>query len=133
MRAGRDAQAGEMSDNEVDFSLLVGREVPTRYFAKGETIFREGEQGDEFFVVVRGQVEIKSGNKLDATIAYPPGEKFIDGKDIYYIYQNEVEIRATVKRSAGDTSPLEVKVNFMTCNDKTGICLPPESVVLQVK
>jgi CRP/FNR family transcriptional regulator, cyclic AMP receptor protein len=68
VRPGRDAQAGEMSDNEVDFSLLLGREVPTRYFAKGETIFREGEQGDEFFVVVRGQVEIKSGNRWFETV-----------------------------------------------------------------
>jgi CRP/FNR family cyclic AMP-dependent transcriptional regulator len=68
VRAGRDAQAGEMSDNEVDFSLLVGREVQTRYFAKGATIFREGEQGDEFFVVVRGQVEIKSGNRWFETV-----------------------------------------------------------------
>jgi hypothetical protein len=42
-----------MSDNEVDFSLFVRREFPTRFFAKGTTIFREGEQGDEFFVVVR--------------------------------------------------------------------------------
>ena len=68
MRPRREAQAGEMSDNEVDFSLLVGREVPTRYFAKGATIFREGEQGDEFFVVVRGQVEIKSGNRWFETV-----------------------------------------------------------------
>ena len=57
-----------MSDNEVDFSLLVGRKVPTRYFARGKTIFREGEQGDEFFVVVRGQVEIKSGNRWLETV-----------------------------------------------------------------
>ena len=57
-----------MSDNEVDFSLLVRRELPTRFFAKGNTIFREGEQGDEFFVVVRGQVEIKSGNRWFETV-----------------------------------------------------------------
>ena len=50
-------------DNEVDFSLLVGPGFPTRFFAKGDTIFREGERGDEFFVVVRGQVEIRSGNR----------------------------------------------------------------------
>jgi hypothetical protein len=40
-----------MSDNQVEFSLLVRPEFPTRYFAKGDTIFREGERGDEFFVV----------------------------------------------------------------------------------
>jgi CRP/FNR family transcriptional regulator, cyclic AMP receptor protein len=55
-------------NNEVDFSLLLGRAVPTRYFAKGETVFREGEQGDEFFVVVRGQVEIRSGNRRFETV-----------------------------------------------------------------
>jgi CRP-like cAMP-binding protein len=57
-----------MSDNEVDFSLLLRPEVPTRYFAKGDTIFREGERGDEFFVVVRGQVEIRSGNRCFETL-----------------------------------------------------------------
>jgi CRP/FNR family cyclic AMP-dependent transcriptional regulator len=57
-----------MSDNKVDFSLLLARAVPTRYFAKGETVFEEGEQGDEFFVVVRGQVEIRSGNRKFETV-----------------------------------------------------------------
>ena len=57
-----------MSDDEVDFSLLVGREVQNSLFREGETISREGEQGDEFFVVVRGQVEIKSGNRRLETV-----------------------------------------------------------------
>jgi CRP/FNR family cyclic AMP-dependent transcriptional regulator len=57
-----------MSDNQVEFSLLVRPEFPTRYFAKGDTIFREGERGDEFFVVVRGQVEIRSGNRCLETL-----------------------------------------------------------------
>ena len=57
-----------MSDNEVDFSLLLRPEVPTRFFAKGETIFRENERGDEFFVVVRGKVEIRSGNRSFETV-----------------------------------------------------------------
>ena len=63
-----------MSDNEADFSLFVRREFPTRFFAKGETIFREGEQAEEFFVVVRGEVEILSaaiaGSKLSARTAF---------------------------------------------------------------
>jgi CRP/FNR family transcriptional regulator, cyclic AMP receptor protein len=57
-----------MSDNVVDFSRLVGPEVPTRFFAKGDTIFREGEQGDEFFIVVRGNVEIRSGGRRFETL-----------------------------------------------------------------
>jgi len=52
-----------MLEDEVDFSLLLGPEVPTRRFAQGDTIFKEGEHGDEFFVVVRGEVEIRSGNR----------------------------------------------------------------------
>ena len=42
--------------------------VPTRFFAKGETIFREGEPGDEFFIVVRGKVEIRCGNRRIETL-----------------------------------------------------------------
>ncbi len=57
-----------MSESEVDFSLLVGPEVPTRNFTKGDAIFREGDRGDEFFVVVRGMVEIRSGNRLLETL-----------------------------------------------------------------
>ena len=57
-----------MSDNLVDFSLFVRREFPTRFFARGDAIFREGEQADEFFVVVRGKVEIRSGNRSFETV-----------------------------------------------------------------
>ena len=52
-----------MTDNEVDFSLLLRPEVPTRNFASGDTIFKEGDHADEFFVVVRGKVEIRNGNR----------------------------------------------------------------------
>jgi CRP/FNR family transcriptional regulator, cyclic AMP receptor protein len=61
-------KGGEMSDNEVDFSLLVGPEFPTRFFAKGDTIFREGERGEEFFVVMRGRVEFRSGSRSFETL-----------------------------------------------------------------
>ena len=57
-----------MSDQEVDFSLFVRREFRTRFYAKGDTIFKEGEQADEFFVVVRGKVEIRSGNRSFETV-----------------------------------------------------------------
>ena len=57
-----------MSGDEVDFSLLLRPEVPTRNFATGDTIFSEGEKGDEFFVVVRGKVEIRSGDRSLETL-----------------------------------------------------------------
>jgi CRP/FNR family transcriptional regulator, cyclic AMP receptor protein len=52
-----------MSDIEVDFSLLLRPEVPTRNFASGDTIFSEGDHADEFFVVVRGKVEIRNRSR----------------------------------------------------------------------
>ena len=54
--------------NEADFSLFVRREFSTRSFAKGDTIFREGERADEFFVVLRGEVEIRNGKRRLETV-----------------------------------------------------------------
>jgi len=52
-----------MPEAKSSFHHLLGPGVPTRNFAKGKTIFKEGDHGDEFFVVVRGQVEIRSGDR----------------------------------------------------------------------
>jgi CRP-like cAMP-binding protein len=59
---------GEMAQGEGGFRLLLGPGVPTRNFAKGKTIFKEGDHGDEFFVVVRGKVEISSGDRHFETL-----------------------------------------------------------------
>ena len=55
-------------NNPDDFSLLLGPDVPSRHYAAGEIIFREGDRGDEFFVIRRGEVEIRSGNRLLETL-----------------------------------------------------------------
>jgi len=65
-----------MSGSEGGFRLLLGPEVPTRDFAKGATLFKEGDHGKEFFVVVRGHVEVRSGNRLLETL----GEDSIFGE-----------------------------------------------------
>ena len=57
-----------MTGNPDDFSLLLGPDVPSRYFNPGEVIFREGDPGDELFVIRRGEVEIRSGNRLLETL-----------------------------------------------------------------
>ena len=48
--------------------FLCGGSSRLAVFAKGNTIFREGEQADEFFVVVHGEVEIRSGNRWFETV-----------------------------------------------------------------
>ena len=57
-----------MADNASDFSLLLRPEVPTRSFVRGDTIFEEGDHGEEFFVVVSGKVEIRSGGRRLETL-----------------------------------------------------------------
>jgi CRP/FNR family cyclic AMP-dependent transcriptional regulator len=52
-----------MPEAKSSFRQLLGPGFPTRNFAKGKTIFQEGDRGDEFFIVVRGQVEIVSGDR----------------------------------------------------------------------
>ena len=57
-----------MPDTKSSFHRLLGPGFPTRNFAKGKTIFQEGDRGDEFFIVVRGQVEIRSGERHFETL-----------------------------------------------------------------
>src|ERR1700760_1155104 len=57
-----------MADGDGGFHHLLGPGVPKRNFAKGKTIFKEGDLGDEFFVVVRGKVEIRSGDRHFETL-----------------------------------------------------------------
>jgi len=57
-----------MSEKDVDFSILVGSEVPTRSFKAGETIFREGDPANELYVIQKGQVGVQTGNRLLDTL-----------------------------------------------------------------
>ena len=67
---------GDMTDDADSFSLLLGTDVPTRDYNAGDTIFREGDPGTEFYVVQRGRVRILSGNRLLETL----GENEIFGE-----------------------------------------------------
>jgi CRP/FNR family cyclic AMP-dependent transcriptional regulator len=58
----------DMLNDADDFSLLLGPEVPTRAYKAGETIFREGDRGGEFYVIKRGKVRIVSGNRVLETL-----------------------------------------------------------------
>jgi CRP/FNR family transcriptional regulator, cyclic AMP receptor protein len=59
---------GRMPEAKSSFHRLLGPGFPTRNVAKGKTIFQEGDHGDEFFVVVRGRVEIRSGDRHFETL-----------------------------------------------------------------
>jgi DsbC/DsbD-like thiol-disulfide interchange protein len=48
----------------------------------------------------------------------------------YKIYQDKAVIKATVQRARGDTSPLQVTVDFMSCDGSR--CLLPAKVKISV-
>jgi DsbC/DsbD-like thiol-disulfide interchange protein len=74
-----------------------------------------------------GQVVVKVVGNDAAMIEYPKG-KLINDKYLgkYKIYDDKIEIRATIDRKAGDTAPIELTVALQSCSDKAPmICLPP--------
>jgi CRP/FNR family transcriptional regulator, cyclic AMP receptor protein len=66
----------DMTNGADSFELLLGPDVPTRDYRAGETIFREGDRGTEFYVIQCGRVRILSGNRLLETL----GENEIFGE-----------------------------------------------------
>jgi CRP/FNR family transcriptional regulator, cyclic AMP receptor protein len=72
-----------MSNDDNDFSLLTGPQVPTRAFKAGDIIFKEGDPATELYVIQKGRVGIQANNRildtLDANTIF--GEMaLIDGK-----------------------------------------------------
>ena len=57
-----------MSDDVVGFGFLAESDIPVWYLKAGETVFKEGEPAKELYVIKSGQVEIKLGNRLLATL-----------------------------------------------------------------
>jgi CRP/FNR family transcriptional regulator, cyclic AMP receptor protein len=49
--------------HDTSFALLTGNDVQTRFVKAGGTIFREGEQAQELFVIKSGDVRIQLGNR----------------------------------------------------------------------
>jgi CRP/FNR family transcriptional regulator, cyclic AMP receptor protein len=49
--------------HDAGFGVLTGNNIETRLFKAGTTIFREGEQAHELFVIKSGDVRIQIGNR----------------------------------------------------------------------
>ncbi|HXX09538.1 MAG TPA: Crp/Fnr family transcriptional regulator [Pseudolabrys sp.] len=86
-----------MSENDVDFSILIGKEVPTRSFKAGETIFRQGDPADELYVIQEGRVGVQTGNHLLDTL---------DSKTIF----GELALVDSAPRSAAAVAITDVKL-----------------------
>jgi CRP/FNR family cyclic AMP-dependent transcriptional regulator len=57
-----------MSNDTIDFSLLVGPQIPSRTFKAGDTIFKQGEPATELYVIKNGRVGIQLGNRILDTL-----------------------------------------------------------------
>jgi len=84
--------------------------------------------GNEDFESNRVVVKVAG---VDANIDYPAGKVLKDAKlGSFNIYENKVEIRATVDRVPTEANPLQLTVRLSSCDDKE--CLPPSTVKLSV-
>jgi CRP-like cAMP-binding protein len=59
-----------MLDDAIDFNLLIGAGGAIRSFKQGATIFKEGDQASELYVVQNGSVRIQLGNRLLSTLYF---------------------------------------------------------------
>jgi DsbC/DsbD-like thiol-disulfide interchange protein len=74
-----------------------------------------------------------NGKPLVAKIDYPTGKVTKDSVvGDYNVYEDKVNIYATIQRPQGDNTPLEVDVKIIACHEK-GLCLLPATVKVKVQ
>jgi DsbC/DsbD-like thiol-disulfide interchange protein len=132
--------AGKKSDSEVKTTAKAGKigedgtqvVTVTLTINKGWHIYanpvdNKDQEDAQTVVTISGKTKPE-----DVKVEYPAG-KLIKDKLVgdYRIYEDKVEIKATVKRAKGDTGPLEATVKFQACNDKT--CLQGAKVTVPVE
>ncbi|MFL5327700.1 MAG: protein-disulfide reductase DsbD N-terminal domain-containing protein [Gemmataceae bacterium] len=89
--------------------------------------------GSDDLSSVQTVVNLTSTGKLeDVSIDYPHGKLIKDPiVGNYAVYENEVTIKATVKRPAGSKEDLEVTAKIQACSDKS--CLPTSTLKSKVE
>ena len=60
---------GNFVMDDIDFGLLAGDGIATRAVKEGTLIFQEGDKADGLFVIKRGQVRIRLGNRTLAELS----------------------------------------------------------------
>ena len=82
---------------------------------------------NEDLTSVQTVVSLSAKQKLEnVKIEYPDGKLHAEKEEKYKIYEGKITIKATVKRAAGDDSPVEASIKVQACSDKT--CLFPATI-----
>ena len=63
-----------MADTTFDFGTIAGETGPLRELKAGDVIFKQGDAGQELFIIKSGKVEIRIGNRVLDTLS--PGNIF---------------------------------------------------------
>ena len=63
-----------MADTTFDFGIIAGGTGPLRELKAGDVIFKQGDAGQELFIIKSGKVEIRIGNRVLDTLS--PGNIF---------------------------------------------------------
>jgi DsbC/DsbD-like thiol-disulfide interchange protein len=84
--------------------------------------------GNEDLAEARTVVSFSAKDKIEnAKVEYPAGKIIVDAAvGNYKVYEGKITIKATLKRTKGDDSPLEVTIKLQACDDKR--CLLPATV-----
>ncbi len=140
-RAELTARGAELSDSKV--KVTAKAEKPGADGTQVVTITLDIEKewhtyanpvGNETLVPNMTKVALEKIKAADVQIEYPMGKLVKDPTEgDYYIYEGQVEIKATVKRAKDDTTPLKLKVRIAACNNKKMKCLPAATVELTPK
>jgi uncharacterized protein len=121
------AKAATRPDAQGRQTVLVTLEIDKPWHAYANPVRNELLEPNKTVV----KIASKGGKLEDVQIEYPPGEKMVDGKETFQVYRGKVTITGKVRRGRGDTSPLEVTVTYVNCDDKQ--CLPARTVKLTVE
>ncbi len=83
---------------------------------------------NEDLASAKTDVAIRAKDKTEGVkIEYPKGKVIVDAAvGNYKVYEGKITIKATLKRTKGDDSPLEVSIKLQACDDKR--CLLPATL-----
>jgi DsbC/DsbD-like thiol-disulfide interchange protein len=108
------------ADGKQTMTLTLDIEKPWHLYAN--------PVGNDDLADARTVVSISAKAKVeDVKVEYPVGKVVVDAAvGNYKVYEGKITIKAHLKRTKGDDSPLEVSIKLQACDDKR--CLLPATV-----